>query len=288
MQTPARQPHLDLSELHRWLHRTLRQHKLGTFTHPLLRDAVTVALGAKPAAMLDFYLPPPVLEQVFQRMHTTNQPFLSSLALVTLTSSSTDSAVYLLHRPSFTSAKRLHCAPAPLVDISPALSAPRLLTVDAAASVLEELQRFASSLSAALEAADPSTSHATLRSPPDLCAPTLCGWLLSYPVLYTFPAALEVPSTNCLSSQPLALFTTRLHPTPRLVQQCASFASDTGSVALQSFSVPSSLLSEPDVATAMRAWEKRVSETFNGDNVRQWVQQLVTDRTEVCLPHVSL
>lgn len=279
----------DLITLHRWLHRILKQHKLATFTHQLLRDAVTVALGVKPAALLDFNLPPPVLDQVFQRIQATDAQLFASLVLLSLTCSSDDAdrAVFMLHRPSFLSKPRLQPTAIPLVDISPSLPIPQLATDSAAAVITDQLHSFASSLSPALETR-PSTSHVTLHSPPSVCLPTLCGWLLSYPVLYNFPSSPTLPSTNCLSNQPLTLFTLSLQPTALLTQCSPSFATDTGCVVLQSFSVPTGLLSESLVGSAVQAWEKRIAEVCNNEAVRPWVHQLTISKSAVCLPHVSL
>ena len=269
--------------LYRYLLRTLKEHKLATFTNTLLRDALTTALGVKAATLLDFHLPPPVLEQVFQRIHATDAQLFAALALLTLTTAD-DSAVFMLHRPSFLSHSQPLHSTVPLVDISPALPRPQLLHNDTASVVTDQLHSFASLLSAALKA-DTAVSHLTLHSPPHLCLPTLCGWLLGYPVPYTFPSSPVVPSTNCLSNQPLTVFTISLHPTANL---SPGFASESGSVMLQSFSVPTALLSQPVVIAAVQAWERRIYEKCSIETVRPWIQQLSISKTAVCLPHVSL
>ena len=276
--------------LHRRLQHTLKQHKLASFTNVLLRDAVTVAWGVKPAALLDFHLPLPVLKQVFQRIRATDAQLLAPLVLLTLTSSTDiDTAVhFMLHRASFLSQSRLHSLIVPLIDISPSSPSPQLLADEAALLVNNQLHSFTSSLSAALDV-DPSPTDVTLHAPPSICLPTLCGWLLSYPALYTLPTSSQIlPATNCLSNQPLALFALSLHPTALLSGLSSSFASSSGCVMLQSFTVPTELLSEPAVVSAVLAWEKRLGEVCNNEAVGQWVLKLTISKTSVCLPHVSL
>jgi len=284
MEQPQHPP--DLVGVQHWLHRTLKQHKLASFTHRLLRDALTVALGMKSAALLDFHLPPPVLERVLQRIHATDAQLFTPLVLLTLFTP-TDTSVFMLHRPSFLHDSRLQASAVPLVDISPSLANPRLLTSETAASMIDQLHSFNSMLITALEA-DTSLSHLTLHSPPSLCLPTLCGWLLSYPLLYTFPSTFDVPSTNCLSNQPLTVFTLSLHPTALLSRLSPPFASESGCVLLQSFSVPSRLLSESVVVAALQAWEVRVDEVCSSEAVSRWVHRLSISKATVCLPHVSL
>ena len=281
------QLHPDLTALHHWLHRTLKKHKLASFTSVLLRDALAIALGVKPAALLDFHLPPSVLELTLQRILTTDAQLFAPLVLVTLTHHAGTSAVFMLHRPSFLSNSPLHASTAQLVDVSPSLHEPQLLKSVAAALVSDQLHSFSSSLSTALDT-NVSVSHLTLPSPSAVCMPTLCGWLLSYPLLYTFPSSPTVPPTNCLSNQPLVLFTVQLHPTAHLTSLSASFAGQSGCVPLQSFSVPTALLPEPVVVSAIHAWEKRMSEVCRNESVRQWVSALSTSKTAVCLPRVSL
>lgn len=292
MQQPQHQP--DLIALYHWLHRILKQHKLSTFTNVLLRDAVTVAMGVKPAALLDFHLPQPVLEQILQRCRATDAQLFAPLVLLTLATSSScsstaDTAVFFLHRPSFLDKSRLHAASVQLVDVSPSLPSPQLLTNDTATVITDQLHSFTTLLSTTLEI-NTSASRLTLHSPPSVCLPTLCGHLLLYPLLYTFPSstAADVPSTNCLSNRPLTLFTLSLHPTALLSRLSPSFASECGCVRLQSFSVPTELLSESSVVTAMQAWEKRVDEACSTETVRQWVHRLTVSTTAVRLPHVSL
>ena len=280
------QPIPDLSTLYRWLQRTLKQHKLATFTNQLLRDALTVALGVKQAALLDFHLPTPVLELVLQRIHANNTQLFAPLVLLTVTSSA-DNAVFVLHRPSFLSPSQLQPPSVPLVDISPSLPSPQLLTCTTAAQMTDQLHAFTSSLSTVLEA-DAAVSHLVLQAPPSVCLPTLCGWLLAYPVLYTFPSSTAVPSSNALSDQPLTLFAVSLHPTTLLSGLSPSFASEAGRVLLQSFSVPTGLLSESGVVLAMQVWERRMGEVCGREPVKRWVDQLSISKTALCLPHVSL
>lgn len=269
------------------LYRTFKQHRLATFTGPLLRDALTVALGVKTAALLDFHLPPPVLELVLQRIHATDTRLFAPLVCLAVSAAASDgSAVFLLHRPSFLSQSPLPASSTPLIDVSPALSGPQLLSDAAHSVVAAELRSFQSQLSTALHA-DPSASYLALPST-TAGLPTLCGWLLSYPLLYSFPLSTVVPSTNSLSHQPLTVYAVRLHPTPLLSRLSPSFISEVGSVLLQSFSVPTALLSESVVVSAMQSWEKRIGEVCRDEAVRLWVDRLSISTTAVCLPHVSL
>ena len=131
---PPAAPHLPPDcltqrSLHHRLRHLLRKHQLSSFSKTFMRDLMTVAVGAKHAAMLDFSLPNCALDEMLNTALASHPAFFSPLRLVSVfaPSATSVSAVFLVNRDALLlSAEQL---PSPvLVNIHPSCSRPQLLT----------------------------------------------------------------------------------------------------------------------------------------------------------------
>ena len=202
----------------------LRSHSLASFSHALTRDVVFVATGTRRAVLLDWSLPFAALDN-FLTLCFDCHPLFSPLRLLCVsTPSSLDPAVFLINSPTFLQAGV--SAPV-LVDIDPSLPGPRLLPSPSSDALIAELRLCLSRVSAQLSSSP--CQRLDISVPSSLPLPTLCGFLLSYPVVYTFSSALgpdpaPLPQTNSLSSHPLRLHSVYVHPTTHLQSLCPSLA----------------------------------------------------------------
>ena len=218
----------DLRSLHHQLHVLLRRHRLASFSHALLRDVVFVATGARRAALLDFALPDDAVDASLAACHAADPALFAPLRCLCIPDASSASpATFLISRTAFLRADPL-CSP-PIVDVDPSLASPQPLPASLYSASIDRLQLFTTQLSIALSPPTSSSLRITLPPPPSLPLPTVCGFLLAYPVLYSLSSACcsasaPLPTTNCLSSQPLLLHSLSIHPSDKLRSLSPSFA----------------------------------------------------------------
>ena len=264
----------DLRALHRGIQRILRSYKLSSFSHAFTRDAVMVATLLRRTVLLDFALPPAALDSLLTSLHRSHAVFAPLRWLRLHSPSSHESAVFLIHRQAFLQEDR---STPDVIDIDPKLTAPRLLPSDLRDAVNTALHDCSRRIADALERSSSFTVE--VKAPLWAPLPTLCGFLLSYPAVYAFgcvlgSAAQATPSTNCLSSQPLLLYSVYCHPSAALRSASPSFA--LSRYLCLSFSVPRALA--PLVRTD---WAQPAAATA-------YFSHISTEMSDVCPPHVSV